>query len=451
MAEYGVLGADLKKMIKAAKSAPVSFGFNPGKSDDEAYLGMHRTKAPQVLGKDAKETGEGGKFAFGTATVAVSEKEFRLTCERVLPGLAKRMKKFLKAQKISLNVVILDADGNLLESDIEDDLPDDPELADSDETAPEDKPDDTPPATGDRSTVLKRLEALRGQIVGLAPELQAKVAGPFKQLIELVKAGDVERAALGAERLEKALKTLAVQAPPPNDPRLAQLTQILADLRLRGETLSDPRIKAGVLNALNIAAGHIEKKDVEACIALLKKVQELFKAQEATVSPAAPTAEPSGTAPQPEPKDATNTAETKGSGVGGVNLVKLGIARNEWPTIRQAAHDGIRTLQAGIQAAYAPYPSEAGRVQAAIGVIGAVVSKLDDTLKKQLDDVYNAQDEASRASTIDVVRRTVEQFHNYVTTDPVASSIDDNSFVPNLSAIAPVRANLDQMMAALGR
>ena len=128
MAEFGVEGAELKKMIKAAKKAPVAFGFNPGKDDDSAYLGMDKLKPAQVVGKDAKETGDGNKYAFGTATVA--GKVISLTCERAMPGLAKRLKKFLKSNKVMLNVVVMDKDGNLLESDIEDDLPDDPELED---------------------------------------------------------------------------------------------------------------------------------------------------------------------------------------------------------------------------------------------------------------------------------------------------------------------------------
>ncbi len=170
MGDFAVEGSELKKMVKLAKKEPVSFAFNPGKSEEDAYCGMHRTKPPAQLGKEAKDSGEGGKFTFGTA--AVQGKTISLTCLRDLPGLAKRFKKYLKSQKVMLNVVIMDADGNVIDSDIEEGLPDDPELEGEDEgNAPQDGqaaiPEAPPPP--DPNAIMKRLAALRERITALPP------------------------------------------------------------------------------------------------------------------------------------------------------------------------------------------------------------------------------------------------------------------------------------------
>ncbi len=306
MADYGVEGGALKKLVKAAKSAPVAFGFNPGKGEEDAYLGMHRNKSPEVLGKDAKDSAEGGKFAFGTATLL--GKEIQLRCDRVLPGLAKRLKKYLKTQKVMLNVVIMDADGNVLESDIEDNLPEDPDLAGDDDGAGDETADgaaetavdagaktaDGAEQAPDNAAVLTRLGVLRDDIKTLAPEVQAKLAGPFKQVVELARAMDVAAAEAGATRIEQAIAGLKAQgganeatdAPVQPDPQLQKLAQMVMAMRTKAEALADARIKAGVMNALEVAAGHIKAKDVDQTVAILKKLQEIFKSQEVT----APTA-----------------------------------------------------------------------------------------------------------------------------------------------------------------
>ncbi|AZV76985.1 DUF4781 domain-containing protein [Parasedimentitalea marina] len=120
-------GDALKKFIKLGKKGPLPFGYNPGKQDDDHAIVIHRKKKPALLGKAAKKLGEGSKVAFGTFTV--SGKVITLTCERVLPAMAKKLKKYLVTQKIHMNVVILDATGAEIDSDVGG-LPDDEQLSD---------------------------------------------------------------------------------------------------------------------------------------------------------------------------------------------------------------------------------------------------------------------------------------------------------------------------------
>ncbi len=133
MGEFLVTGSEIKKFAKIMRKRPISFAFNPGSGNDSAYFALHRAKPAKTVGKDAKDEGEGNKYAFGTAKV--EGKVLLLTCDREVPSLAKKLKKYLKSQKVMLNVEVYDASGNLLESDIED-LPDDPEMdGDEDETS----------------------------------------------------------------------------------------------------------------------------------------------------------------------------------------------------------------------------------------------------------------------------------------------------------------------------
>ncbi len=130
MGDFQVSGPELKKFVKIMRKRPVSFAYNPGSDNDTAYLALHRTKPPKTLGKEAKEEGEGNKHAFGTASV--DGRVLVLTLDRELPAIAKKLKKYLKSQKVGLNVQVFDASGKMLESDIEE-LPDDPDLFGDDE------------------------------------------------------------------------------------------------------------------------------------------------------------------------------------------------------------------------------------------------------------------------------------------------------------------------------
>ena len=334
MGDYSVEGGELKRMLKLAKEGPIAFGFNPGKSEDDAYCGMHRNKPPATIGKEAKESGDGSKFAFGTAEVV--GKECRLTCLKELPGLAKRFKKYLKTQKVMLNVVILDAEGNVLESDVEEGLPDDPDLADDGTAAPAAPAAPTDEPVDQTGPLLKRLGVLRGLIAALPPESAQRVLGPFKQLVELVKGGETDRAVDGIGRVEAAVAMLAKQAaapvappaapsaapatptppgappsaapapPAPADTQLQKLAQMAAVMRTKGEALAEERARTMVLAAVDKVDGHIKAAEAEPAIALLKKLQDIIKTLPVAApgTPASPQSPAAPTEPQENPGEA---------------------------------------------------------------------------------------------------------------------------------------------------
>lgn len=212
MGEFDVKGGALKKLIKKARSQPLSFGFNPGNGPLDAYFGLHLRKPPKVVGKAAMDEGQGKKAAFGTVTV--DGKLMLLTCQRELPAMAKKLKKYLISEKIRLNVQILGPDGSVIDSDIEENLPDDPELM-VDEPADVPEPpeavaagSDVPDPAQGLALAKDRLKELGQQIQALDPTPRKSFAKPYGQLVELLKSKQLDKLEAGIGKVSKALEKL---------------------------------------------------------------------------------------------------------------------------------------------------------------------------------------------------------------------------------------------------
>lgn len=214
MSEFAVKGADLKKMLGIAKNGPINFGFSPGKSDATSVLCMHRTKSAKALGTAAKDDSNGTMFSYGTAEVI--GKTLRLTCERLgIPKLATKVKRFLKSQKASLNVEIFNDQGVCLDGDVEDDLPDDPDLLEGDgddkasvTAATSPSPGQMKPLDAERAKLAAQLSTLSPRIKALPPKLQARVGNHFKSAIEQTKSGNTENASKLLKQIESVLQKI---------------------------------------------------------------------------------------------------------------------------------------------------------------------------------------------------------------------------------------------------
>lgn len=210
MSEFAVEGTELKKMLKHARNEPVQFGFNPGKSVDESVFCMHRQKPAKALGKAAKEEGKDSKFTYGTA--AVVDKTLLLTCIRLgIPQLAKKAKRFLKSQKVMLNVEIYNDQGGLVDSDVEEGLPDDSDLLDGDagdeasDAAQPPGPGQMKPLDTERAKLAEQFSSLSPRIKALPPELKDRVGKHFQLAITQTKSGNIENAKKLVEKIEAVL------------------------------------------------------------------------------------------------------------------------------------------------------------------------------------------------------------------------------------------------------
>jgi hypothetical protein len=109
MSEFQTQGAELKKLVKLARSKSMAFAFCPGAGEDEPMFCIHRRKKPDILGKALRKESEQTKVAFGMVTA--EGKTLNMTCEKLVPGMSKKLKKFFRSQKLALDVVVLDSDG----------------------------------------------------------------------------------------------------------------------------------------------------------------------------------------------------------------------------------------------------------------------------------------------------------------------------------------------------
>lgn len=298
MPNYDVAGPELKKILKKAAKDDVAFAFNPGKSEEETYFAMHILKSPSSLLKEAKSVGTGPKTAFGYSRVATQEKEFRLTCEMVVPGLAKKMKKYLKANKVSLNVVVMDSDGNILEADIEefadvaDDADDDDDEASAEnqnrrselskvEAAASSEPQAS--QVPDAKALLQRFMALRDKMKVLPEAAAARLIDPFKKTAALLKENELEAAGSNIEKLEKAVALLQAAGapppppPPPPNPMAPKLMQLAEMLRGQAGALEDEDRRAKIETAIERAIAQISKDEIREAAALLGKIRDLLK------------------------------------------------------------------------------------------------------------------------------------------------------------------------------
>ncbi|KPD12952.1 hypothetical protein [Phaeobacter sp. 11ANDIMAR09] len=221
MSNFNPRGSELKALLKLARKQPVAFAYNPGKNAKEDYFGLHRQKSPEIIMKQARSEGPGNKVAFGTFTV--DGKDLSLTCLKTLPALAKKLRAYLKAEKISLSIRVLDADGTELEADLDEaetqakpasqetsaaapvddqetEAPNDP----SSHPAPTDDEGAAPTIVAQEASLKQRLASLTADAkqTGLAKTLLPRAA---KSLVQFMKAQDFAKAEALLGALEQKL------------------------------------------------------------------------------------------------------------------------------------------------------------------------------------------------------------------------------------------------------
>lgn len=324
MADYALTGKELKRHIKLARDTPLPFAYNPGGPKDEDYFAMHRKRSAEIIGKAAKKDGPGSKAAFGKAVV--DGRVLELRCDVVVAGIARKLKQHLKASKISMNIRICDANGTVLEEDIEE-LADDPDLFDDSpeagdedtatfaeeddkealedtgdadaKTEDEQKPDAAPAINAaDLVAGLKRLQpAIAAAPAPVAEKLKAVVG----QVAGQIKGGELETAQATLEKLEAAVAKLpgaspaqpeAAAPPPPSPPeaepapgptadnpddddrlrRLAERAKAV-QAQVAGAQVPDD-VREKLMAAFQNAVGALKTRDLDTAETLLDKIAE---------------------------------------------------------------------------------------------------------------------------------------------------------------------------------
>ncbi|MGD9862060.1 MAG: hypothetical protein AB7S99_02490 [Pseudodonghicola sp.] len=344
MGETKVEGEELKKLVKLGKKKRLSFAFCPGPKNDHTLL-IDKRKPPEVIGKLAKKEGTGSKVAYGT--FVVNAKTMELTCERVVPALAKVLKKYLKTQKVLVNILVMDETGAVLESDI-DELPDDPAWdteepdVDADEEAAADSADAAPATAADTATedraeppqpaapqpdgrqqaaqLAARLKALQPALAGAPEAAAAALKKAMAMAVTQIKSADLDAADKTVTALEKAAARLRADpaaAEPAAEPAATTAPTETADpaadpaadlRRLAARAGALKGVIAGVAGpagqkltaALTQAARQLKAGELAAAAALLDRIELAVNRVSAPPQPETPPAAEEETAPPPE-------------------------------------------------------------------------------------------------------------------------------------------------------
>ncbi|QEW22284.1 hypothetical protein LA6_004502 [Marinibacterium anthonyi] len=278
MADYALTGRDLKRHIKIARTTPLAFAYNPGAPKEVDYFALHRKRTAEQLSKTAKKYGPSAKAAYGSAQV--DGKVLELRCELVLPAMARKLKQHLKANQVTINVRIMDADGNVLEEDIED-IADDPELFSDDQDLKDDPETDTDDGGDDggdldediddedigqdqkASTEQETAEIVAGlkriqPVVMAAPEAVAdKLKGAMTKVVGHIKANEIPAARETFDNLDAAVtKLMAYQAKAaqPATPEAPEAPESKAEPEPQPQT-DDARLKALIVRAEELKEG----------------------------------------------------------------------------------------------------------------------------------------------------------------------------------------------------
>lgn len=292
-------GSKLKSLVKLGKNKALSFAFCMGNKDDHTFL-IHKKFEPKKLGQKAREISGNQKSAFGTFELKGQVME--LTCVRVVPKMAKSLKKYLKNQKIGVNVVILDENGNTLESDVED-LPNDPTMDDGQGEAAQavDAQDDgqqdgadaaeqtnQPSSDPSAAELAARLKALQPAIAAAGADTAAKLTKVMTAAVSQIKSGILQKADTTISALETAVAKLGDQAAQPaegasdpEEPAAApggaepDIRALAARANALKEVISGIADEAGekLTRALGGAVTKIKARELQAADALLTKIE----------------------------------------------------------------------------------------------------------------------------------------------------------------------------------
>jgi hypothetical protein len=505
MADFEATGDELQKLVRLGKKRPMPFAFCPSAGgDDESLFATHRTKQPEVIAKAARKASGQTKVCFGTFTL--EGKLMTLVLAKELPSIAKKLKKHLRQERLSLNVRVVDLMGNELDSDIEE-LPEDPTLEDDapdiDDTpdeavqpleTPEGAVEENLPDSKELARQLKELQpgimALQG---GVGDTLRTALAGA----VGLLKSGQLVRAEATIAAMARALS---------NQPAAPQTAtaEANADATAAAQRLKGMRDRAGTIigpageklvAALGLAAQHIKAGDTP-------KASQTMDAVEQAMARLQPAATPLNTdaarkwadlAARLEPvvlatiktgkgdtdaikrkfffmqdqaaagdpsaaiaaapalaemiKVAQSATQTQAEDAIPANVVPFVTSRLAWVKTRSHLRDEITKLKTAMDATLSKVPG----LEEAIGETGKLFSyldALDDRLETTLEALVVTPDGPARESLKAKARQVIAEYNSTLDNAFFRDVDGDNGFAP-VTVRAPAIAALAQVSDAL--
>ena len=387
---------ELKKLLsKTGKNQPVSCAVaqGDGKTSAPGLILLDKVKGPKAVLKELQqEFPEAKNERFGTALVDHDEnpKLVKLTINKAISGMAKRLVKALKGTGYN-KVQILLEDGSVVEADEE-----------QDDEAQQQPP--APSARGDQPQP-QPATAQGGQAQPAAP------AAPDGQ----------QQAGPDVKELTETLVALVKQLPPiiAADPtQQRKLTEVAGDAKAA--------LASGDLGA---AAAHIEN------------LQDLIDgAAPASANGANGNAANASAGQQPAPPNGRQAA------AGGPNPVVISKSRLAWVAARQKVESEIGKLHDAISEVYKDHGAAEHLEKAFQSRVEGMLSTLDHSLSDKLDEVSQAASPNDRARLVGEAQQIMQRYQDYLSSEPLIAKMDANPFAP-----VAVHKTLTATLAALSK
>lgn len=240
---------DLKTTLALARKNPLSFGLCLGKKPETTVLMTHKTKAPSVMGQQARKAGETGKFTFGT--MSVNGKILELRCEGDAPsGAGRKTKEYLKSAGFSMRVVLLDMTGNVLEGDDDGDSDGEEPAPGEGQSGPDAEPD---PRLAEWEQTSADLAAAIDAATDAGAAALEDLRKELSALDDLANGGEPDKALAGAAGIRQGLE-MATEAAQVAAQRAKDDRQRWEDARAKMAPMIEQTLATGAGNARKIEA-----------------------------------------------------------------------------------------------------------------------------------------------------------------------------------------------------
>ena len=419
----GMKKAEMRKLLERSKDEPVTCAV--GQGDSGGLMLLDKRKPGRALETALKEEfPDARNTRFGTAFVDVDDnpKLVKLTLNKPVTGMAKRLIKTLKGTGFN-KVVILTEDGSLMEQFEEED--EEAQIGGDDAppaapTAAAPPPPPTPPPAAESAEdkaaraadLITRLKELSARIPAMSLGDAARLES-FTKLARMaavqIKTGSLEYGANAIEQLERALAA-PPPAPPPPAPPPSQSDTAERLVALTGQ------LKALVPQIAASAGG-----DAARLATLAKLAKDAgVELKTGNLNYAANTIERLRTALESEPA----------AGASGVAPEAAAESRLAWTSLRAEIRADVETLRSALSQAYAGQPVAEQIVSAFQTKVAPMLGRFDDRLSAALDGMAAENDAAKRAELAVGARDLVGEYRAFAEGDALISDLDSNPFVP---------------------
>ncbi|WP_299044453.1 hypothetical protein [uncultured Tateyamaria sp.] len=422
--------AELDKMIAKARQKPLAYGLCLGKKPEDNVLYLDLKKAPEVMMRKAKADGETGKVTCGEAEV--KGKILTLTVMgKTLPGLAKNMKAFMSKQGMKMKIIIADPDGNVLESDGDEDLGDEVgvgEAAPADEIAEQDaaeEPVADDPMAGQWAKVSAALTPLVDRFVAAGSDKAAPVSAAWQKAHDAAAKGDYKSALAAAAKIKPLVTAApAQQASTPDDPNKAKWDAVQGPLEGLYTSAMDknPENRTKLQAAWAMALEKAEAGDYTTALTIAGKLKPLLDA--------AASAEQSG-------QEAEIPAD----------VVPFQKSRVLWIDSRKKMFEEMKKLENAIIATCKGDP-ELEPIAAEASDLTGRLTVFDETLQDMLDQITNTPSGPNREGLKKQALGTLKSYAAALN-EPFFKDVDGNNGFVNVSVASTARASLASIAKVL--